>query len=162
MAYAHDLIREAGLGGNVDALTAIARMQLQGSPLPGWDAPLDLTVTLAFGGMLGQMNAAVCGRAERIAREYLNGDVVTRNPRIAYAWYRFAADLGGSTAAWRVVEFQLEAGAIQKDNALMPHYLQLAVVRGVTVAPEQAERLAAAGNIDAATLQGILGYNFSA
>ena len=160
--YAHGLIREAAFGGNVDALMTIARMQLQDRPLPGWDAPLDLTVTLAFGGMLGQLNAAVCGRAERIAQEYLNGDIVTRNPQIAYAWYRFAADLGGSTAAWRVVEFHLDADAVQKDNDVMLHYLQLAVARGLTLDNQQADRVRSVGNVDEATLQRILGYNFSA
>lgn len=160
--YAHGLIRDAAYGGNVDALMTIARMEVQGRPLPGWDAPLDLTVTLAFGGMLGQMNAQVCDHAERIAREYLDGDVVTRNPQIAYAWTRFAADLGGSNAAWRVVEFHLEADAIAKDNAVMLHYLQLAVERGLSLDASQADRVRSAGNIDAATLQAILGYNFSA
>jgi len=96
--YARGLIRDAAYGGNADALMALARMALQGNPVPGWEVPLDLTVTLAFGGMLGQMNADVCGRAERIAQEYLNGDVVTHNPAIAYAWYKFAADLGGGRA----------------------------------------------------------------
>ncbi len=77
---------------------SVARFDLQGTPIPEWDAPLDLTVTLAFGGMLGELNEGVCARAERIAREYMEGGVVTRNPEIALAWYKFAANLGGATA----------------------------------------------------------------
>jgi len=107
--FARALIRDAAYGGNPEALMSLARMELQGNPVPEWDAPLDLTVTLAFGGMLGQMDASVCDHADRIAREYLNGDVVERNPDVAYAWYKFAADLGGAQAAWRIVEFHLDA-----------------------------------------------------
>jgi TPR repeat protein len=160
--YALSLIRDAAYGGNAEALMSIARMDLQGQPMPGWDAPLDVTVTLAFGGMLGQMNEAVCGHAERIAREYLDGGVVTRNADIAYAWYKFAADLGGGQAAWRVVEFHLNAEGARKDNAEMLHYLQLAVQRGITLEEGQVQQIKSAGAVDEATLTGILGYNFNA
>lgn len=160
--YARGLILNAAYGGNVDALLSVARLELQGSPIAGWDAPLDLTVTLAFGGMLGQMNAQVCGRAERIAQEYLNGDLVTRNADTAYAWYKFAADLGGGEAAWRIVEFHLNADALHKDNAVMLQYLRLAVARGITLSAGQIEQIKSAGQIDEGTLRQILGYNFSA
>lgn len=162
MALAQELIRDAAYGGNVSALLSIVRMDLQGNPVPGWDAPLDLTVTLAFGGMLGKMDPGVCNHAERIAREYLNGDVVTRNPDIAYAWYKFAADLGSARAAWRVVEFHLEADAARKNNDEMLRYLQLAVARGFAVKPGQVARLEESGAADEATLRQILGYNVSA
>ena len=160
--YAVSLIRDAAYGGNAEALLSIARMELQGAPVPDWDAPLDLTVTLAFGGMLGQMNAQVCDHAERIAREYMTGDVVTHNPDVAYAWYKFAADLGGAQAAWRIVEFHLEADAARKDNEEMLKYLRLAVQRGITLEDGQVARVKSAGQIDEATLRQILGYNFSA
>ena len=158
---ARGLIKDAAYGGNAEALMSIARMDLEGNPVPGWDAPLDLTVTLAFGGMLGQMNAQVCGHAERIAREYLTGGVVTRNPDVAFAWYKFAADLGGAAAAWRVVEMHLDANADRKDNVEMLHYLKLAVDGGITVNQGQADKLKSAGQVDEATLRQILGYNFS-
>ena len=160
--YASNLIREAAYGGNPDALFSIARSMLDGEPITGWDAPLDMTVTLAFGGMLGQMNADVCRHAERIAQEYLNGDVVTRNPEIAYAWFKFGADLGGATAAWRIVEFHLEADAARKDNDEMLKYLALAIDRGVAVDSVQAEQIRSASNVDQDRLTQILGYNFSA
>ena len=160
--YARSLIRDAAYGGNVEALMSIARMDLQGNPVPGWDAPLDLTVTLAFGGMLGQMNASVCDRAARIAQEYQNGEVVSRNPEIAYAWNKFSADLGGAEAAWRIVEFHLNADAARKDNAEMLRYLQLAVQRGIAIDPNQTARIKDAGNVDDGTLRQILGFNYSA
>lgn len=160
--FAQSLIRDAAYGGNAEALMSVARMDLQGQPMPGWDAPLDVTVTLAFGGMLGQMDESVCGHAERIAREYLDGTVVTQNADIAYAWFKFAADLGGGQAAWRVVEFHLNAKAARKDNAEMLHYLQLAVKRGITLEEGQIEQVKSSGTVDEAALAGILGYNFSA
>lgn len=159
--FARSLILDAAYGGNVDALLSLARMELQGNPVQGWDAPLDLTIQMAFGGMLGQMNEAVCNHAERIAKEYLNGDVVSRNPDIAYAWYKFAADLGGGQAAWRIVEFHLNADAAHKDNAEMLHYLKMAVQHGITLDDAQKEQIKSAGKIDEATLVGILGYNMS-
>ena len=160
--YANNLIRDAAYGGNPDALFSVARSILHGVPVAGWDAPLDMTVTLAFGGMLGQMNADVCRHAEKIAQEYLNGDVVTRNPEIAYAWFKFGADLGGATAAWRMVEFHLEADAARKDNEEMLKYLQLAVARGIAVDSVQAEQIRAVSNVDEDRLREILGFNFSA
>lgn len=160
--FARDLIRTSAYGGNPEALLAIARMELQGDPVPEWDAPLDMTVTLAFGGMLGEMNADVCGHAERIGQEYLNGDVVTRNPDIALAWFRFAADLGGASAAWRVVQFHLEAPADRKDNDEMLAYLRLAIARGIAVDAVQADRIRAVSNVDENLLRQMLGYNFSA
>jgi TPR repeat protein len=160
--YARSLIREAAYGGNPDALLTVARLELQGDPVEGWDAPLDMTVTLAFGGMLGQMNAEVCRHAERIAQQYLTGEVVTRNPEIAQAWFKFAADLGGAGAAWRIVEYHLEADAANKDNVELLRYLRLAVSRGIAIDAVQAERIRSATNIDDESLFEILGFNFSA
>lgn len=159
--YAYTLMREAAYGGNVDALLAMARLELDGKPVEGWDAPLDLTVTLAFGGMLGQMNAQVCAHAARIARAYVTGDVVTPNPDIAFAWNKFAADLGGGEAAWRVVEYHLNADAAHKDNTELVKYLGLATSRGFTLDQGQAARVKSSGALDEATLTRILGYNFS-
>ncbi|MCR9125469.1 MAG: sel1 repeat family protein [Rhodobacteraceae bacterium] len=160
--YARTLIRNAAYDGNENALMSIARMELEGNPVEGWDAPLDLTVTMAFGGMLGQLSPNVCRRAERIAREYLNGEVVTRNPQIAYDWYKFSADLGSAEGAWRVVEFHLEADAIQKDNKVMLQYLRLAVERGIAISEGQIEQLKASGDVDEQELLAMLGFNHSA
>lgn len=162
VAFANSLIRDAAFGGNPDALLVVARNELDGTPIEGWDAPLDLTMTLALGGLLGQMNPSICDHAGRIAEKYLSGDLLTRNPDIAYAWYKFAADLGGAKAAWRIVEFHLDANAAQKDNSEMLHYLELAVRRGITVDANQANRIKIAGKVDEDVLRQILGFNFSA
>ena len=159
--YARGLIRDAAFSGNAEALLQLARMELEGNPVPGWDAPLDITITLAFGGMLGQMNSSVCKRARRIAMMYTNGDIVSPNAEIAYAWNKFAADLGGSEAAWRIVEFHLNADAAHKDNEEMRKYLRLAVQNGFVLGQNQVDQLKATGDIKETTLYGILGYNLS-
>ena len=144
-ATGHQLILEAGFGGHPDALLFIARRLAEDRPLEGWDAPADLTTTLAFGGLLGQMDSGVCARAERIAEHYLSGGIVERNPEIAYAWLKFAADLGSARASWRVVEFHLSADAPQQDNAVMLHYLRRAVDRGIVVDDSARGRLQEGG-----------------
>ncbi|MBE2278069.1 MAG: sel1 repeat family protein [Rhodobacteraceae bacterium] len=141
VVYAQQLIRDAAYGGNVDALLTIARMEVQGTPMPDWDAPLDLTVTLAFGGLLGPMNEGICRRAERIGDAYLAGDIVARNPDIAYAWYRFSADLGGAEAAWKVAEGHLSRAVTHPDAATMLRYLNLAMQRGFRPNAEEASLL---------------------
>jgi TPR repeat protein len=159
--YARKLIVEAAYGGNPNALLSIARFELENKPVEGWDAPLELTVTMAFGGMLGRMNENVCSRAERIAKEYINGDVVSRNYDVAYAWYKFSADLGGAIGAWRVVELHLSADAERKDNKEMLRYLEMAVQRGITVDDAQLAQIKSAGNVDEEEIKRILGYNYS-
>lgn len=160
VAAAHALLLEAGYGGNVDALLTIARLDLLGAPVPGWEAPLDLTVTLAFGGMLGAMGPGVCDRALRIAREYRSGDLVTPDPEVALAWERWAADLGDGGAAWRVVEFYLGADAARLDAAEMARYLSLAVAHGFELDEAAMERLRALGPAGEAALRDALGPNW--
>ncbi|MCF6234274.1 MAG: hypothetical protein L3J36_14415 [Rhodobacteraceae bacterium] len=161
MDYARSLILDAAFAGNAEAFLGLARMELNGNPVPGWDAPLDITVTLAFGGLLGQMNSTVCRRARRLANEYQNGDIVSTNDEVAYAWHKFAADLGGGESAWRIVEFHLSADAARKDNEEMVKYLRLALRHGITLEDAQIDQLKSSGGIDEATLRSILGYNLS-
>ncbi|MSU88835.1 hypothetical protein GE300_04260 [Rhodobacteraceae bacterium 2CG4] len=154
--FAWGVIREAAFAGHPDALMMIARRQLAGEQVPEWDAPLDLTATMAFSGMLGQMNASVCRRAERIAREFDDGGLVAPNPRIAYAWRRFAADMGGRDAAWRVVGHHLGNRGVARDNSLIAHYLEVALERGFRPDADQAARLLASDAIDAPRLRDML------
>ncbi|WGW04285.1 tetratricopeptide repeat protein [Tropicibacter oceani] len=159
MAFAQEMLREAAFGGNARALTQIARLQLRGELLEGWDAPMDLTVTMALGGMLGELNPGVCQRAERIAQEYLKGDLVVANADIAQAWRRFAADMGGAEAAWRVVEYHLNADGARKDIEEMRHYLARARELGVAPDDRQTSLLLASGAITEDDLERILGFN---
>ncbi|APX14278.1 sel1 repeat family protein [Tateyamaria omphalii] len=160
-AYAQALLREAAFGGNADALLEIARLEQEGRLVEGWDAPLDLTVNMAFGGILGGLDRGVCRRAARIAQEYIRGDLVAANPANALAWFRFAADLGGADAAWRVVEFHLNADAAQKDNIELRTYLERAVRLGVAVDDTAGAALVSSGALSEAELSQILGFNHS-
>lgn len=159
---AHEMIRDAGFSGNADALLFLARRMLDGAPVEGWDAPADLTVTLAFGGLLGQMNGSVCSRAIRIAEEYMRGGVVSRNPDVALAWYRFAADLGSADAAWRVVVHHLTSDMMARDPEELQRYLERAVARGITLTDNALAQLRAGGPMDAATLKALIGDNHAA
>ncbi|MGR3502277.1 tetratricopeptide repeat protein [Pseudaestuariivita sp.] len=160
LPYARELVRQAAYAGHANALLDIARMQLKGEPMPDWDAPLDLTVTMAFGGFLGQLDEGVCRRAERLAQEYLEGNVVSRNPDVARAWLRFSADLGSRSGAWRMVEFHLKADAAEKDNVEMLHYLKKAVERGMVPDEAQIAELEASG-ARLEIVREILGFNHS-
>ncbi len=161
VADAQDLTREAAYGGNARALMEIARAQIAGELIEGWDAPLDLTVTLAFGGILGELNPGVCRRAETIAQEYVRGEVVQRNPAIALAWLKFAADLGGAEAAWSVVEIHLNAEGDRKNNAEMRRYLKRAVELGLNLDSRQSGRLVSSGALTPDELEALLGFNVS-
>lgn len=160
-AFAQDLIREAAYGGNALALLEIARLEGQGVLIEGWDAPLDLTVTMAFGGMLGTLDRGICRRAERIAQEYTKGGLVTANPAIALAWYKFAADMGSSEAAWRVVEHHLNADAEIKDNIELRRYLKQAVRLGLDIDDTATAALVHSGAVSDSELEEILGFNYS-
>ncbi len=159
--FAQEMLREAAFGGNARALTEIARMQMRGELLEGWDAPLDLTITLAFGGLLGELTPSVCARAERIAQEYLKGDLVLANPDIAYAWRKFAADMGDVEAAWRVVEYHLNADADRKDLEEMRAYLRRAAQLGLSPDGRQTSQLLSSGVITAEEIEELMGFNHS-
>ena len=159
VAFAQELIREAAYGGNAMALLEIAHLEQQGILIEGWDAPLDLTVTMAFGGILGALDRGVCARAERIAQEYIKGDLVAPNPALALAWFRFAADMGGAQAAWRVVEFHLNGDAETSDNIELRAYLEQAVRLGITLDDGASETLVSSGAISENDLANILGFN---
>ncbi|SMX24017.1 tetratricopeptide repeat protein [Boseongicola aestuarii] len=155
-ALADALLVEAGFEGSSGALLALLRRAMVGDPVEGWDLGLEETATLAFGGVVGQMNRGLCGRAERMAREYLNGDILEPNEELAYAWRVFAADMGGARAAWRVVEHHLNGTAPRSDDATLLHYLTLAVAGGVEVSPSDAASLLDSGATTKAELRKVL------
>lgn len=161
LEFSQNLIREAAFGGHAQALLEIARLKRQGELIEDWDAPLDLTVTMAFGGILGALDRGVCGRAERIAQEYINGDIVAANPALALAWYKFAADMGGANAAWRVVEFYLNANSDTKNNIELRRYLKQSVRLGIAVDEVANARLVNSGAFNEAQLAAVLGFNHS-
>lgn len=159
--YAKSLITAEAYLGNASALMEVLRMLVRGEELEDWDLSPERTATLAYGGMIGRLNLGLCDRAEQMAREYLDGDILTPNPDLAYAWRKFAADMGGAEAAWRVVEHHLDAAALEKDNATLLHYLQLAVENGYDVGPEDVGQIVAAGATTETEIRKILGFNYN-
>lgn len=157
--YAMQLIMDQAYLGNADALLEVLRMQLRGDDVGDWGLSTEETARLAFGGMVGRLNRGLCSRAERMAREYIDGDLLTPNPDLAYAWRKFAADMGGAEAAWRIVEHHLSATGDEKNDAVLRHYLQKAVTNGFVILPETVEEIVATGAKTEEEVRRILGQN---
>ncbi len=121
--FANNLLIDAAYSGNADALLSLTSMALKNEAPAGWDVPADLAITMAFGALIGELDSSICDRASRIAREYSSGEIVERNIQLAHDWFRFAADLGDSNSAWKVVEYHMQAEGFEKDNDLLLHYL---------------------------------------
>ncbi|MGB8812486.1 MAG: hypothetical protein WCC57_04815 [Paracoccaceae bacterium] len=128
------LLVQAGYGGNADALLELASMQIAGKTVPGWDVTPDLAVTMAFGALVGQLDPMICDRVTRIAREYANGEIVTRDIGLSERWFRFSADLGDAVAAWKVAEMHMRSEDLTKDNATLVTYLTKAAEGGLSYA----------------------------
>jgi len=139
------LLVEAGFAGSSPALLTIVRLGIAGHSVSGWDLGLEETATLAFGGVIGQMNRGLCARAERMARAYLDGDILEPNEDLAYAWRVFAADMGGVRAAWRVVEHHLNGTAPRGDHDTLLQYLNLALSGSHALTPADTTALIDSG-----------------
>lgn len=131
VAAADHLLVKAAFSGNAQAMFDIAEMQLKGEAPSDWASPVELTVTSALSATLGALGSATCDRAQSIAAAYQQGRIVTPDPEIAQAWYRFAADLGDVHSAWRVVKYQMTADNVAKDNALLVRMLEKAAGAGL-------------------------------
>lgn len=139
------LLLQAAFGGNADAILTLVEREVAGTPVEGWTVPPDLGVTMAFGALVGKLDPLICDRVNRIAREYMNGTIVARNPALAERWFRFSADLGDAVSAWKVAEMHLRAEDIAKDNAVLVHYLRAASDAGLPYAQVALARLEADG-----------------
>lgn len=139
------LLLQAALGGNADAILALVEREVAGKPVDGWTVPPDLAVTMAFGALVGKLDPLICDRVNRIAREYMSGRIVTRDPALAERWFRFSADLGDAVSAWKVAEMHLRAEDVVKDNRVLLHYLTAASDAGLPYAQIVLARLKADG-----------------
>lgn len=148
-----DQDREAGLklkvqaayGGNADAILDLARLTEEGESVEGWEIEPELAVNMAFGSLVGVLDEGICDRISRVAREYDDGEVVVNDPNLSLAWYRFAADLGDTAAAWEVAELNLLSEKIVKDNDVLLKYLKKAADGGNMAAILEMGRLYAEG-----------------
>lgn len=157
--YAMQLVIGQAYLGNSDALSEVLRMQLRGDDVGDWGLSREETARLAFGGLVGRLNRGLCSRAESMAREYIDGDLLTPNPRLAYAWRKFAADMGGAEAGWRVVEHHLSATGVEKNDAVLGHYLRQAVANGFVILPETVDEIVESGARTEAEIRRILDRN---
>lgn len=133
-AKATAMLVAAGYGGNADALLKIVALQQAGTDVPGWDVPQDIAVTMAFGALVGKLDPLICDRVSRIAHEYMNGTLVTRDVAMAETWFKFAADLGDSSAAWKVAEMHMRSEDLAKSNDVLVKYLTKAADGGLPFA----------------------------
>ena len=124
----------AGYGGNADALLKIVGLQQAGTIVPGWDVPPDIAVTMAFGALVGKLDPMICDRVSRIAREYMNGEIVTRDIAMAETWFKFAADLGDTSSAWKIAEMHMRSEDLVKSNDTLVTYLTKAADGGLPFA----------------------------
>ena len=146
-AEAGRLLIRAASNGHADALLTLAKSQLSGEPVPGWDMEPSLAITMALGSMVGKLDDRICERVSRIAREFEKGEVVAPDRRIAEAWLRVAADLGDGASAWKVARYHLESSAIEKNNDILIRYLKMAADKGVVPAMVELAKVYNAGAI---------------
>ena len=159
--FAIGLIVDQAYLGSASALLEVLRMQLRGEEIEDWTLTPERTAELAFGGLIGRPNRGLCNRAERMAREYTDGDLLTPNPNLAFAWRKFAADMGGAEAAWRVVEHHLSESGEDQNTGTLRHYLQKAVGNGFVILPENVDEIVANGAKTEAEVRRILGLNYA-
>jgi TPR repeat protein len=126
----------AAAGGSPDALLRAAQMRANGQ-LENYGLDPNTAVTIAFGAILGEVDAEVCSRISRIARNYESGDIVEQNYPLAEKWLRLGADLGDPTAAWKVARYHLTSERIVKNNDTLLKYLAQAAE--AQIAPAQVE-----------------------
>lgn len=136
---------QAAYGGNADAILDLARMNRDGQTIEGWEIEPELAVNMAFGSLVGVLDEGICDRISRVAREYDDGGVVVQDAELSLAWYRFAADLGDTAAAWEVAELNLLSEKVVKDNDVLLQYLKKAAEGGNMAAILELGRLYAEG-----------------
>lgn len=136
-----EYLASAGYAGNTEALLELAELTAEGESVPGWDVPPELAVTLAFGGLVGELDDGICDRLNRIANEFRSGDLVRQDMALAEEWYRLSADLGDFNAAWAVARMHMESDGIVKDNATLLRYLGQAAEAGLPYALSQLARI---------------------
>ena len=112
----------AAAGGSPDALLLAAQMRSDGQ-LENYGLDPRTAVTIAFGAILGEVDAELCSRINRIARNYESGEIVQQDYALAERWLRLGADLGDPTAAWKVARYHLTSERIVKDNDVLLKYL---------------------------------------
>ncbi len=140
-ARARELLISAAYGGQSEALLELAALTSDGTKVEGWDIDPTLAVTLAFGGLVGDVDELICDRINRIASAYRLGEVVAQDIALAERWYRLASDLGDYNAAWQVAQLHMRAEGIAKDNGVLLAHLEQAAQGGLSFAQAELGRV---------------------
>ncbi|TNC50855.1 hypothetical protein FHG66_07755 [Rubellimicrobium rubrum] len=140
-ARAEQLLVSAAYGGHSDALLEMAGLTSDGTKVDGWDIEPELAVTLAFGGLIGNVDEMICDRINRIASSYRLGEVVAQDTPLALDWYRLAAELGDFNSAWQVAQINLRAEGIEKNNEELLAHLEQAAEGGLPFAQVELGRI---------------------
>ncbi|WP_167767226.1 SEL1-like repeat protein [Jannaschia formosa] len=138
---AHRSLVMAAYDGNTEALLDLAEITSDGTEVAGWATAPELTVTLAFGALVGELDARICDRINRIGSAYRLGRVVAQDSELAERWYRLSAALGDYNAAWQVSQLHMEAEGIVKDNAVLLRHLEQAAAGGLPFALNEIGRI---------------------
>lgn len=139
------LITAAAYAGHSEALMHLARLTAEGEDVPGWTYAPELAITLAFGSLVGELDPQICDRMNRIAAEYLSGDLVARDAVLADRWFRLSASLGDPRAALEVARLHLEAETFDKDNAVLLEHLEQSAASGLPDAQVELAHVLATG-----------------
>ena len=138
-------LTRSAMGGNADALLRLATINLAGETVDGWNLDPKLSVTMAFGALVGKLDPEICDRIGRISREYSKGEVVQQDYAISEKWMRLAADLGDASSAWKVAQLHLLSELVVKDNDVLLKYLTKAADGGVVAAKIELGKIYDAG-----------------
>jgi TPR repeat protein len=112
----------------------LASRHLEGDAPTDWVQAPEASVRLAFENLLTPLNGKICDRSKRIARAYLNSEVVQKDAELGQGWLQFAASLGDAQAAWKIYELQRKAEEVAPNTALRLRYLKQAAGAGLPYA----------------------------
>lgn len=140
-ARGRELLIAAAYGGQSEALLELAAATSDGTAVEGWNIDPALAVTLAFGGLVGDVDPLICDRLNRIGSAYRLGEVVAQDIPLAERWYRLAANLGDFNAAWQVAQLHMRAEGVAKDNDVLLAHLGQAAAGGLPFAQAELGRV---------------------
>ncbi|TGQ78607.1 sel1 repeat family protein [Mesorhizobium sp. M8A.F.Ca.ET.207.01.1.1] len=104
-------------------------------PKSGSDAVLWLTKAAEQGNVDAQINLGVA---------YLTGEIVDKNPKLAFYWYEKAAQLNDSKAQFNVALMYLKGVGVEQNDDLAIQWLKRSAAQGYRGAEEALDRIHAA------------------
>ncbi|MEP3199057.1 MAG: hypothetical protein ABJO57_14360 [Lentilitoribacter sp.] len=125
-----DLKISAANESHPDALLELTNHQDDPFVQEFWGINSDISILLAFGGLMGEFDDGYCNRARQIAREYANGTYVVKDLEASVIWYEHLASLGDVGSAWKVAEYHMFTTAADRDDVVLSDHLLIASQAG--------------------------------